>query len=222
MLMKILFLAFFSSIDSLGIGITYGLENTKISYIASVLLFFISFFTTFIAIWFGNILINIYSDIVTSFLGSLILTCMGCFIIFQAINKDTKDFKENYIKNNNINKLNNEKIHTLFLKSFGITIKIIKNPIFSDLDNSKKIDAKESIFLGIALSLDAFCIGIGGSILGINSILFPITVSCMQLFFLKLGNYIGHKLNTLLNLPQNIWSILSGIILILIGLTKFP
>ena len=43
MLINSIILAVSSSIDSLGIGITYGMKNTKISYLAKIVLFVISF-----------------------------------------------------------------------------------------------------------------------------------------------------------------------------------
>ena len=44
MFINSLILALSSSIDSLGIGITYGIKNTRISYMAKIVLFVISFF----------------------------------------------------------------------------------------------------------------------------------------------------------------------------------
>ncbi len=102
----------------------------------------------------------------------------------------------------------------------GITIKIIRDPISSDLDGSKRIDWKEALYLGFALSLDSIGVGIGGSIVGINSIMFPILVAGFQLIFLSLGNFIGKKLISSISLPKNIWSVISGILLIVIGIYK--
>ncbi len=90
-----------------------------------------------------------------------------------------------------------------------------------DLDDSNSIDAKEALFLGFALSLDCFCIGACGSVLGLNSFLFPLFISIFQLAFLSLGNILGKKLHHLNNLPNNIWSVISGTLLILIGITRF-
>ena len=109
---------------------------------------------------------------------------------------------------------------SFFIKCLGITIKIIKNPNSSDLDKSNVIDSKEALFLGLALSLDSFCIGIGFSMLNTFSIIFPLLTSCFQLFFLSLGNYFGKKLYSLNKLPDNIWSTISGILLIIIGFCK--
>lgn len=214
MLLNSIFLAISSSIDSLGIGITYGIKNTKISHVGRCILFCISFLIALTSLYFGNIIKNIFSEYFSKILGSIILILMGIFICFQSLKKDyKKDIY--YIKNNS------EKIYSFFIKFLGITIKIIKNPINSDLDHSKIIDSKEAIFLGLALSLDSFCIGIGGSIIGINYSLFPFFIAIFQLIFLSLGNFFGRKIYKSSNLPDNIWSIVSGIILIIIGIIKF-
>ena len=143
---------------------------------------------------------------------------MGILICYQSLKKDSKENKKNdiiYLSNSH------EKIYSIFIKFLGITIKIIKNPINSDLDNSKTIDSKEALFLSLALSLDSFCIGIGGSIIGIDYQIFPFLIAIFQLFFLSFGNILGRKLYNLSNLPNNIWSIISGIGLIIIGFLKF-
>lgn len=185
-----LILAISSSIDSLGIGITYGIKNTKISFIGKLILFIISITTTYFSIFFGNFIQMIFPAILTKFIGSLILILMGIYICFESLKK-----QDNYSN-------------------------IFNNPISSDLDNSKIIDSKESIFLAVALSLDSFCIGICGSIIDINLAFFPLLVSIFQLFFLSIGTFFGFHINKFYNLPQNIWSIISGILLIFIGVFK--
>ena len=218
MLINSIILAISSSIDSLGIGITYGIKNTKISNKARIILFGISFLVTLISLYFGNIIKNIFNENITKFLGSSILIIMGVFILFQSLKKESiKNYKKDIVHLKN----ETEKIYSFFIRFLGITIKIIKNPINSDLDNSKTIDAKEAFFLGLALSLDSFCIGIGGSIIGIDYKIFPFLIAIFQLSFLSIGNIFGRKLYKLSNLPDNIWSIMSGIILIFIGFTKF-
>ncbi len=186
-----LLLALSSSIDSLGIGITYGIKNTKISRIGKIILFAISLITTYISIFFGNLIQYIFPKVFTNFLGCLILICIGIYICFQALKKE-KDSKN-----------------------------IFNSPISSDLNNSKIIEPQEALFLAIALSLDSFCIGICGAITDINLTLFPFLVSILQLIFLSLGSYLGIHIRNFCKLPQNVWSIISGILLIFIGFLKF-
>ena len=90
-----------------------------------------------------------------------------------------------------------------------------------DLDNSNDINYKEALLLGLALSLDSLCIGIGGSTIGINIYIFSILAAILQYIFLSLGNYLGIHMIHFKFIPQNIWTKISGILLILIGLLKF-
>ena len=218
MLLNCLFLAISSSIDSLGIGITYGIKNTKITIGAKSILFFISFIISIISIYFGNLLKFIFPDFLIHYLGAFLLILMGLFMCFQSLKKSKRD---DIVKNSkNLEMSDTEKIYSFFIKCLGITIKIIKNPSSSDLDKSNVIDSKEALFLGLALSLDSLCIGIGFSMLNTFSMIFPVLTSCFQLFFLSLGNYCGKKLYSFSKLPDNIWSTISGILLIMIGFCK--
>ena len=55
---------------------------------------------------------------------------------------------------------------------------------------------------------------------GINSILFAITISLFQIEFLCIGKFLGSKLSLISNIKQNVWNIISGILLIVIGIFK--
>lgn len=215
MLLNSIILAISSSIDSFGIGITYGIKNTKIFYISNIILFAISFGISVISIWFGDMIKSIFSDLLIKFIGTSILILMGIFICFQATsqNKTEKKLSTEI-------KVDEEKVYSFFIEFLGITIKIIKNPVYSDFNNSNIIEPKEALFLSLALSLDSFCIGTCGSIIGINPIVFPVFISSFQLLFLQIGNFIGRRLNSFTKLPRNIWSIISGILLILIGIIR--
>lgn len=179
-----------SSIDSLGIGVTYGIKNTKISFFGKIILFVISLITTYFSIFLGNFIQNIFPDFLTKLIGSFILMSMGIYICFEALKKQ------------------------------DVNCNVFNNPISSDFDNSQVIDSREALFLAVALSLDSLCIGIGGSISNINLAFFPLLVSIFQLFFLSFGTFLGVRINKFYMLPQNIWSLISGILLIFIGIFK--
>ena len=220
MLINSLVLAISSSIDSLGIGLTYGIKNTKISYLGKIVLFIISFSISVFSVWFGNLFSGIFSDFATKLIGNLLLIAMGIFICFQALHKDKKSPILTPLSSELISD-KNEKIYSFFIDFLGITIQIIKNPTSSDLDASNSIDSKEAFFLAFALSLDCLCIGVCGSMIDINYVLFPLFISIFQLAFLSFGNILGKKLHQLSHLPDNIWSMISGTLLILIGIFRF-
>lgn len=213
MLLAYIVLAASVSIDALGIGITYGFRNTKINHFAKIVLFVISISITWLSICIGNGICNIFPKEFTSIIGSLILISMGIFVIYQALkNKDE-------IINKDI-QVNEPKIYRFFIDFLGITIQIIRDPISSDLDGSKRIDVKEAFYIGIALSIDSICVGICSSIIGYNSVIFPIFVATFQLIFLSVGSLIGKKILTVANIPDNIWNVLSGLLLICIGVSR--
>ena len=211
-----LFLAISSSIDSLGIGITYGVKNTKITFWAKFVLFFIALIISIFSIWFGSVLKCFLPNFITSYLVNIILIIMGLFMVIQSLRENKKEATASFDKD--IKFVSEEKIYSFFIKCLGITIKIIKNPNSSDFDNSNTIDCKEALFLGVALSLDSFCIGIGFSMFDFSSFLFPFLISFFQLVFLNLGNYFGRKIYKFSKLPDNVWSFISGLLLIVIGL----
>lgn len=211
MILNCVVLALSVSIDSFGIGITYGIKNTKITNLSKLILFVVSLLVTLVSINFGKIISKIFSPFFTNLLGCLILIAMGIVFIFQGLSK----------KKNIKNPLNKQKKYNFFIKWLGITIQIIKDPISSDFDKSNTISSKEALYLGTALSLDSLCIGIGSSMLNISSYLFPLLVALFQLLFISFGNFIGKELKNLSSINDNIWSLISGILLILIGLLKF-
>lgn len=205
MILTCMLLALSTSIDSIGIGLTYGIRDITISRQAKIILFIISLIISSISILIGNTLNNILSKEITNIIGSLILFFIGIIILVQTLKREKRQEK---------------KVYKLFIRFLGITIQIIKDPITSDFDNSKKIDSKEAIYLGTALSLDSFSVGIGAGMLGSISIIFPLIVSLFQIVFLSLGRNIGEKLNKKIHIPSKIWSILSAVLLILIGIVR--
>ena len=132
MLLSTFLLSISSSIDSLGIGITYGIKNTSISNKGKLVIFFVSFIVTIVSLYLGNILKFIFPDFIVDYLGSFLFIIMGIFICFQALNKNKNI-------DNKKTKISKTKTYSFFIKFLGITIKIIKDPISSDLDNSNKI-----------------------------------------------------------------------------------
>lgn len=211
MILNCIVLALSVSIDSFGIGITYGIKNTKITNLSKLILFIVSLIATIISINFGKIISKIFLPFFTNLLGCLILVAMGMIFVFQSLSKKKPAIKP----------LNKQKKYNFFIKWLGITIQIIKDPISSDFDKSNTISSKEALYLGTALSLDSLCIGIGSSMLNISSHLFPLLVAFFQLLFISFGNFIGKELKNSSKINDNIWSFISGILLILIGLLKF-
>lgn len=180
MFFSILLLAISCSIDSFGIGVSYGCKKTKLKNSAKLILFVISFAVTIFSFIIGLFFRNIFSEGFFKLIGSVILIIMGLLIILK---KENEDFN-------------------------------------FDLDNSNDIDNKEAILLGLALSLDSFCIGISAFAFGFNMFIFALFVAFLQYLFLTLGNYIGINLSNSKIFSKDLLTKISGIILVLIGIFK--
>ena len=181
MLFNCILLALSVSIDSLTIGISYGLKKTKINNISNIILFAISFCITCGSIFLGHYISALFSPVLSTILGSSFLIILGLYNIYKSLNTSPTDY---------------------------------------DIDHSNNIDAHESILLGLALSIDSICVGIGSGIIGLNDIILPFLVATFQLAFLNCGNSISQKIVKYLNVSEQALSIFSSIILILVGIFR--
>ena len=131
------------------------------------------------------------------------------------------------IRNTTINKLSS---FALFIISFlfsGFSI-LVGNVIFSIISEHivkliSVIELNEAIYLAIALSIDSFCVGISSASFGIFGLLYPFLVPVFQLFLLNFGIILGKKITKIhfLNyIPLKFWNMISGILLIAIGIIR--
>lgn len=97
MILNCILLAFSASIDSLGIGITYGIKNIKITSISNIILFAISFICTIFSMTIGIFFHKILNETFCKFIGSSLLVLIGLYTIY----------KSNSIKKNNCYDLDN-------------------------------------------------------------------------------------------------------------------
>ena len=183
MFLAILILAISVSIDSFGIGITYGIRNTTINKLSATTLFVLSMLFSSISIFLGNIIFSIIPENVVKFISIILLFGMGIWIILETI----------------------------------------KNPIILDLNKSNTIALNEAFCLAIALSIDSICVGISCSSFGNYGLLYPILVPIFQLLFLNSGIILGKnftKIHLFKHIPLKLWNILSGILIIAIGIFR--
>ena len=89
-----------------------------------------------------------------------------------------------------------------------------------DVDNSNYIDNKEAIAIGLAVAVDASCVSIGAGIIGYISLILPIFMAVFHTFFVNCGNFVAKFIIKKLNLPSNILSIFSGLLLIILGVFR--
>lgn len=94
-----------------------------------------------------------------------------------------------------------------------------REPVECDRDKSSVIDAKEACFIGFAMSADCFMVGMSVGIEGGNGALVPIICGVFQMLLLYMGEFTAKHISR--HFQKKHFSMLSGIILILTGISRF-
>ncbi|MDR0818689.1 MAG: sporulation membrane protein YtaF [Oscillospiraceae bacterium] len=199
------------SLDSLLIGASYGMRGISVPAPAKLIIGLVSAVFTAAAIWFGSIISGFLPAGIAKYAGIFFLAALGGFMLFEGIRKNS---------GSEVKPVKTGTILKLAIKSFGITIKIIRNPEDGDMDSSKSIDPVEALYLGAALSVDSFGAGLGSSMSGISASLIPLFVVICQLVFLSAGYFSGGKISGRFNINGKAGTIISGSLLILLAAVR--
>lgn len=89
-----------------------------------------------------------------------------------------------------------------------------------DSDNSNYIDEKEAFILGIAVAIDASCVSLSSGMIGLGSFILPVFMAIFHTFFVNCGNLISNIFFKRFKISTKNLSLISGIILILIGIFR--
>ncbi|BAB06870.1 sporulation membrane protein YtaF [Halalkalibacterium halodurans] len=204
-LVSLLALAFAVSLDSFGVGLTYGLRKMKIPFKSLLFIAGCSAVSILIAMGFGMTIQQYLSPAIAESLGGIILILIGCWALYQAFRpaKNGHKTKDDHV------------ILNFEIKMLGVVIRILRKPMVADFDNSGAITGREAVILGIALSLDAFGAGIGAALIGFHPLYMAVSVAVMSALFVSLGMKSGYRF------ADSYWikrfSFIPGLLLVLIG-----
>ena len=201
------------SMDALGIGISYGLRGIRTPWKARFVICFISMLFTGAAVGLGNILLLVIPAGAARLIGAGMLVLLGLFIIVQSFWEKSKETSPK--------KKKGDTIANIVLKSLGITIKIMRNPVSCDFDSSKHIDTLEAVYLGNALSIDSFGAGISSAVSGVNSMAVPLAAGLCQLLFLCCGDFLGSRLKLFHQINSQVFVVISGVLLIVLAMIRY-
>lgn len=207
-LWSVIVLAATLSTDVLGIGLSCAVRGVKVTWVSKIVICLMSAVVTFCGVAGGAVILSFLPSELASATSGALLCLLGGYIIFGAFFSPSKKKKK---------KKPAEKIFAF--KSLGITVRIIRNPQECDVDRSAVLDFKEALYTGIAVSADSFAAGISLGMSGWGSIA-PIMCGVFQLFFLCLGLCAGKKIRKITNLNEKTVTVLSGVLLIIVGIVE--
>ena len=204
-------LAISLSMDALGIGLSYGLRTVAIAYWSKVIISLISLLFMALAIAIGNVITLILSEFLSKLIGAGMLLLLGVTVIIQTLRKNKKTPRNKQSKK--------EKVWSI--KAFGYCINITRQTSYDKTYSKSSVNVQEALYLGVALSIDSFGVGISSAIAGLNHILIPVLVGICQFLFLSIGLFCGRKLTTFKRLDSNVFMLISGIILVALATVRF-
>lgn len=205
--LSMLVLALALSLDSFNVGTTYGLRNMNIPLSSITIIAACSGVMIMLSMSIGEMLENVVSQDGLNGIGGAILIVIGGWALLQSFRPHANQTRERhpYIVN-------------LKIKKLGIVIRIIREPMTADMDQSGSISGIEAFLLGLALSFDAFGAGIGAALVGYPPVWTALIVSCMSALFLWLGKTFGFTFSRVKWIQKA--SFIPGVLLILLGVWR--
>lgn len=202
------------SIDAIAVGTSYGMKNIKIPPVAAGVIGIISILLSFLGLAFGSLISTVIPAQAGKFVSAGMLMVLGLWMIYDsAFSKPKPQQADN---------AQDKTILSIMLKTYGLSVTIIKHPVDCDFNHSKSIDFSESLYLGLMLSLDSVGSCIGLSIGSDINLIIPLLVGVFQVLFLLTGSFFAKKCAGKTIWNHHLISYLPGIILILVaGLKLF-
>lgn len=197
-----------SSIDNLGVGISYGIRKIRIGLMANLLISLICFLMSIGGITFGMWLSKVIPGIFPVVIGAVLLFIIGIRIILLAVPR----------RNTHVHEGEERAKQSKSIKS------ILKNPEIADMDQSGEISWGEAVFLGVALSANALTNGLGAGLLGLSPWAISLTAAIGSFISVWAGVKLGSRVADVrigsFTIGQ-FGTIVSGVIILVIAITAF-
>ena len=171
--------SFAISFDSLVAFFGYGVSKINVPFKRTVIITFLNCLVLAIAILIGYLFTGILSENTTKYISFSILLFVGVLKLSIELFKIflTQQSKKN------------QSMIRIF--NFNLFFKVCLDPVLADINLDKKLSLKESLLIGLILSIDSFGAGLG---IGLNEyypylvIIFSFVIGIL---FSCLGNFLG-------------------------------
>ncbi|PSL44064.1 putative sporulation protein YtaF [Salsuginibacillus halophilus] len=215
-LMSFVVLAIAVSLDSFGVGLTYGMRRMKMPAAGVVLVGCLSAAAVLAAASFGTLLASYLTAEAAELFGGTILITIGIYALWQSLRSNDNPQAPVNLGPEEVADGEESLWFRVEVPWVGVVIRVLRKPAAADLDGSGLISFKEAGVLGIALAMDAFGAGLGAVLLGASPGWLAAGVGTLCMLFLVLGMKGGYMLSTFRRLRP--LTFLPGCVLIAIGL----
>lgn len=199
---QILTAAIALNLDALFFGIAFGTKGIKILFKSKIVIFCISLLVSMLSFLIGKHFGKYLSIQVSNHLGSAFMIVIGIFLIIRTFfERDREDVSKTLVN--------------FSLKSLGLTIKIIKEPQVSDINQSGFIEPVEALFVSLALSFDSLSASFSLGLSNLANIYEILLIPIVQFIAISVGNVLAHSLKYLKKF--GFANYIPGIVLIFLG-----
>jgi putative sporulation protein YtaF len=199
---ELLFFACAVSFDAFSAGIVYKLRQIRIPFWSHVVFLVASMVTAGFSVVFGQLFGPYLFGFWAKKFGGILLFSLGVWWYLRDRREQVRNFQD-YEP----------------LEKTALISQILKDPTLADFDTSGTISVRESIFLGIALSVDAMVAGFGAALVAFDPLLTILAVGVFQQIFLLLGLGLGGIIPLFILRKRT--TFLTSLILCLLGIYKF-
>ncbi len=199
----VLMFAIAVSFDGFGVGFAYGLRRLHIPPASLLIICVSSAFSVFVSLLAGSTVVQFFSPLVGSVIGSVLLIGVGVFLVWQSLRS---------VNATALPDSRNEEINEKGLSYFS---GMLREPHRADFDKSGVITGREAIVLGIALAMDAFAAGFGAAMLGFAPITTAVGVGVIKMLLITAGFQLGKRYAR--NVSGERAAVFAGLVLIFLG-----
>ncbi|SYX83481.1 sporulation membrane protein YtaF [Paenibacillus alvei] len=206
----ILGLAVASSIDNLGVGISYGIRKIRIGVLSNLFISLICFIFSMAGLMFGKWISQVLPGILPTLLAAFILLIVGIRIVLLTSHHGSSTETAAVEASSEAN-------------SSSSLERMLQRPEEADKDKSGTINLWEAAVLGVALSANALTNGLSAGLIGLSPLAISLTAAIGSFVTLWLGAVLGQKMANIRIGRYTVGqfsTVLSGAIIILVAINS--
>lgn len=171
------------SVDSLSVGIAYGMRAIRLPMGALAVVGLCTAALMGVSMALGNVLSSVVTPQGAARLGGTLLVAIGSWHLVRGWRRQLEQYEGSTP--------DTPLLHWA-LPGLGVVIQVLRHPASADADRSGAIEGGESLLLGTALGLDAFAAGFGAAMSGFPFWIVP-TVGAASVAFIFCGWWLGAR-----------------------------
>ena len=208
-LLSILALATSSNFDNVGVGIAYGVRGTCIPFTANLLIALITGAGTLLSMLVGTALYHVLKPQLATLIGGIAMIGVGVWVIVQATGRLRK-------ASSSTDQLQDTREVISQHIMFSTIVKFLDDPFFLDRVCSTHIHIRETVLLGMALTLNNLVNGAAAGMLGLSVSLVTSFVAIFSILAIWAGRSAGRSLGY--RWFGHLAGPVSGLLLIFVGI----